>query len=73
MAEIRASVKRNAADIGGAVSKAAKFAEETRQTLMDEIQSDKLTDLIAALDENENVTIYTKNGSRYLFVFMYNI
>ena len=51
IAEIRATVEQNAVDIGGA-SKAAKSAKETGQTLLDEIHSAKLTNLIASLALN---------------------
>ena len=69
MAEIRATVERNDADIGGAASALAKIAaEETLQTLRDEIDSVKITDLIVSLYLNENVKVFT-NKSRYLLVY----
>ena len=69
MAEIRATVERNAADIGGAASALAKSAaEDALQTLRDEIDSVKITDLIVSLYLNENVKVY-RNESRYVLVY----
>ena len=58
VAEIRAAVERNAADI--------RSANETGQTLMDEIRSVRLADLVDSLDRNnENVNVSTISDSRY--------
>jgi len=52
--------------ISTAAGKAAKSggAEETRQTPLDAVESVRLTNLIASLNENDNVKVYT-NDSRY--------
>ena len=62
MAEIQAAIERNAAD-NRDPSKLAKSAEETRKMLLDEVRSTSLIELLASLDRNENVRVYT-NGKK---------
>ena len=49
-------------------NKLPKSIEATRQTLLDELQSVVLTNMIATIEANENVNVYPTNDSRYLYI-----